>query len=175
MTALLALSLLALAGQSSAQPCSFEHVLVAEQSTDYGPGGTGPSFRFEIKPSGQIKASARRWRVPDGVYVGTLVPDDWQRLSCLLASVVADFPKPPEMWLCPHAPSFALTDAEANRWRSRCVSKLDDRPLNEVYQFLTGVVCRAQWKRFTAAPPDIAHWESIAPSPAPCESHGSTQ
>jgi hypothetical protein len=168
MTILLLSAILTLAGLSSAGACRLDHMLVAEHSSDYGPGGIGLSYRFEISPAGKIKLTTRRWRVPDGIYVGVLSRPDWEHLSCLLADVVTAFPQSPEMWFCPHAPSFSVTDAETNRSLSRCISEMGSDPLKRLYALLPDVVCRARWDNFAPAPPDPSHYLFVAPSPPPC-------
>ena len=168
MKTLMVLGMIGLGSQLLGKPCRLDNVVVAEQSSDYGPGGTGPSFRFEISPIGKIKLTARRWKLPDGVYTGTLATQDWDKLTCLLAGVVDAFPESPEVWHCPHAPSFSVTDGVANRWLSRCVSGISESPLLQLYDFLPDVVCRARWKTSTPAGPDSQRWQFVSPSPPLC-------
>jgi hypothetical protein len=169
MIATLIFALLGGADQPSSQPCTFPHVLHAEHDGNYGPGWTGPSFRFEISPQGHVKLKSRRWVLPDGDYEGAFLPDDWRAISCLLATQAAAMPAvPKEIWACAHTPRFTVTDPEAHRWVSRCVEDVDRSPLADLYSLLAKVPCRARWDAFTAAPPGPTSWLGIASSPTPC-------
>jgi hypothetical protein len=152
------------------RPCELNSPVVVAQSGDYGPGGTGPSFRFALQPHGDIQLRSQRWRVPDGRYSGRLVGDDWSRLTCLLADIENILPKESQVVICPHAPDFGVTAGAPPRTLSICVEKLKGSSLEELYRFVFEAVCHAQWESFTPAAPDKVSWLFVSPSPALCES-----
>ena len=157
-----------LAVAQNAAACKLEHSVMVVQSSDYGPGWVGPSFTFKIMPSGRINLASRRWKLPDGVHEGILSSEDWERLSCLLRDQLSAEP-PREVWMCPHAPLFSVTDQITSRTVSRCVSAVTDSSLRDLYSLLPALACRGKWDTFTPAPPDAHHWENAAPSPTPCK------
>ena len=133
--------------------CQPSGAVLLRHSGDYGPGGNGTSFSLQVDmpAKGDVLLGSHRWIVPDGVYRGTLLPEDRQLLDCLMQDLKEGLPSPPPFWHCPHAPDFQVVTFSSspgdNLITTVCISRVSESPLASPFHFVRWLIPRACWVR----------------------------